>query len=113
MSESLLRSDILAFLHAHASGAAHATPRRRLLTHLAVKGQLPMNSTGDRKMRKTYEHMDEVGSCLKGVFLIVTAEDRRIAGKQLHGRAMSELVREKRIRDAGVCGQILLFNEEA
>jgi hypothetical protein len=72
-----------------------------------------MNSTGDRKMRKTYEHMDEVGSGGKGVFLIVTADDRRIAGKQLHGRAMAELVREKRIKDAGACGQISLFQEEA
>lgn len=113
MSESLLNSDILAFLQANASGHARAVPRRRLLSYLVALGHLPLNSTGDRKMRKTYEHIDEVGSCLRGIFFITNAEDRRIAGKQLHGRAMSELVREKRIRDGAPAGQISLFEEVA
>jgi len=107
MSESLLVSDIRTWLIAHAYGSAKATPRRHLLYHLRVQG----HTLDDRKMRKTYEDMEQVGSCGKGIFWIVTAEDRRIAGKQLHGRAMSELVREKRIKDAGQVGQGNLFEE--
>jgi hypothetical protein len=67
----------------------------------------------DRRLRKIYGHGGElegrVGSSGKGVFWIVTAEDRNIARGQLHGRAMSELVREKEIRNAGQVGQGELF----
>ena len=107
MSDSLLRSDILAFLQAHAQGHARAVPRHRLMSYLKANG----HSVTDRAMRRAYADIDSLGSCAKGLFWIVTAEDRRVAGKQLHGRAMSELVREKRIRDAGACGQINLFEE--
>jgi hypothetical protein len=62
-------------------------------------------------MRATYEDMPEVGSCLKGIFFITNAEDRRVAGQQLHSASMSSLVREKRIKDAAPAGQISLFEE--
>jgi hypothetical protein len=57
--------------------------------------------------------MPEVGSCLKGIFLIKDAEDRRIAGKQLHAASMASLGREKRIKDAAPAGQGNLFEEGA
>jgi hypothetical protein len=105
MSESLLVTDIRSYLIDHAYGSAKATPRRHLLHHLHLQG----HSIDDRAMRKAYETMDKVGSCSKGIFFIVTAEDRKIAQGQLHSHAMSELVREKEIRDAGQVGQGELF----
>jgi hypothetical protein len=108
MSDQLLRDDILAFLHANASGAAHATPRRHLLMYLNING----HSICDRRMRATLSAMPECGSCLKGIFFITNAEDRRVAGQQLHSASMSSLVREKRIREAAPQGQISLFGEE-
>jgi hypothetical protein len=107
MTDSLLRSDILAFLAAHAYGSAKATPRRHLLMYLKANG----HSICDRRMRATYEEMPEVGSCLKGVFLIVTREDRAVAQRTLHSPSMASLVREKRIKDAAPVGQISLFEE--
>jgi len=101
MSESLLVTDIQSFLIDHAYGAARATPRRHLLHHLHLQG----HAIDDRKMRKAYENMGKVGSCSKGIFWIVTAEDRKIAQGQLHSHAMSELVREREIRDAGASGE--------
>jgi hypothetical protein len=41
----------------------------------------------------------------------VTAEDRKIAQGQMRGRAMSELVREKHIRECGESGQLPLWEE--
>jgi len=107
MTTSLLHSDIRSYLIAHAYGSAKATPRRHLLYHLRVQG----HTLDDRKMRKTYEDMEQVGSCGAGLFWIVTAEDRRIAQGQLHSPSMSMLVREKRIKDAGQVGQGNLFEE--
>ena len=105
MSESLLVADIRSYLIDHAYGSARATPRRHLLHHLHMQG----HSIDDRAMRKAYETMDKVGSCSKGIFFIVTAEDRKIATGQLHSHAMAELVREKEIRDAAPQGQGSLF----
>lgn len=110
MNDDQLTTDIRLWLHLHAQGAENAKPRRLLLAHLCTKGHWPRpDATSDRAMRKTYETMELVGSHSKGIFWIATAEDRRIAQGQLHGRAMSELVREKRIRDAGDMGQMELF----
>jgi hypothetical protein len=103
----LLHSDILSFLQAHAQGHARAVPRHRLMSYLKANG----HAVTDRAMRRAYADIDSLGSCAKGLFWIRDAEDRRIAGKQLHGRAMSELVREKRIKDAAPAGQISLFEE--
>ena len=105
MSESLLVADIRSYLIDHAYGSAKATPRRHLLHHLHMQG----HSIDDRAMRKAYETMDKVGSCSKGIFFIVTAEDRKIATGQLHSHAMAELVREKKIRYAVPQGQGSLF----
>lgn len=105
MTESLLCADICEWLRMNALGNANAVPRRVMLGHLHAQG----HSVDDRGMRKAYEGMDKVGSCARGLFWVVTAEDRRIAGKQLHGRAMSELVRERRIREAAPQGQGELF----
>jgi len=107
MSESLLIADIRSFLIAHAYGSAKATPRRHLLYHLRIQG----HSICDRRMRAMLSAMPDIGSCLKGIFFIVTAEDRKAATKQLHSASMSSLVREKRIRDAGEVGQGNLFEE--
>jgi hypothetical protein len=75
-----------------------------LLAYLKAQGY----SGGDRGMRKAYESMAMVGSCLRGLFWIVTSEDRKVAETSLHGRAMAELVREKRIKDAAPAGQMEL-----
>jgi hypothetical protein len=110
MTESILcAADITSFLSTRARGHAHAVPRRILLDHLRTLG----HSTTDRSMRATFSTIKECGSCGTGYFFIVTAEDRRIASGQLHGRAMAELVREKRIKDAAPAGQISLFEEGA
>ena len=101
----LLRSDISSWLIAHAYGSAKATPRRHLLHRLRTQG----HSLDDRRMRKAYEHMGEVGSCSKGIFWIVTREDRDIAQRTLHSPSMAMHVREKNIRDAGACAQGELF----
>jgi hypothetical protein len=55
--------------------------------------------------------MPKVGSSLRGYFWCVTAEDRRVAQQSLHGRAIAELGREKRIRDAADGGQLGLWDE--
>ena len=109
MTESLLIADVQAFLIAHSCGSAHATPRRHLLHHLNMQG----HSICDRRLRKVYGQggplEGKVGSSLRGLFWIVNAEDRRVAQTSLHGRAMSELVREKTIREAGDAKQGELF----
>jgi len=109
MSESLLIADIRSFLIAHAYGSAKATPRRHLLHHLNMQG----HSICDRRLRKVYGQggplEGKVGSSLRGLFWIVTAEDRRVAQSQLDHPAKAMLVREKHIRDAGAVGQGELF----
>jgi hypothetical protein len=105
MTESILVADIKSFLSSRARGHANAVPRRVLLDHLHALG----HSTTDRSMRAVFSTISECGSCGTGYFFIVTAEDRRIASGQLHGRAMSELVREKRIREDAPQGQGELF----
>jgi len=109
MSESLLIADIRSFLIAHSYGSAHATPRRHLLHHLNMQG----HSICDRRLRKVYGQggplEGKVGSSLRGLFWIVTAEDRRVAQSQLDHPAKAMLVREKHIRDAGAVGQGELF----
>jgi hypothetical protein len=109
MSESLLIKDISSWLIAHAYGSAKAMPRRHLLYHLHVQG----HSICDRRLRKIYGQggplEGKVGSSGKGLFWIVDAEDRRISQKGLRSHAMSELVREKAIKDAAPCGQRELF----
>ena len=111
MSDAQLRTDILVWLREHAKGHANAKPRKTtLLPWLCSQGHWPSpNDTADRALRKFKETMPEVGSCARGYFLIVTAEDRRVAEAQLHGRAMAELVREKAIREAAPRGQMELF----
>lgn len=107
MPDSLLVADIETFLRLQARGLANAVPRHKLRRYLHTLG----HAVTDRAMRRAYADIDSLGSCAKGLFWIVTAEDRRIAGKQLHGRAMAELVREKRIRDAAPAGQLGLWEE--
>jgi len=111
MSEVLLVSDIRSFLIAQAYGSAKAMPRRHLLHHLNIQG----HSICDRRLRKVYGQggplEGQVGSSLRGLFWIVTAEDRKIAQGQMRGRAMSELVREKHIRECGESGQLPLWEE--
>ena len=105
MSESLLVTDILDFLRERARGAEHATPRHHLLSYLSANG----HSVNDRALRRAYADIPEVGSNAHGLFLIVTADDRKAATRQLHSHSMSELVREKRIKDGGQVGQGSLF----
>jgi len=106
MTESLLIADMDAWLRSHARGHERARPRKELLAHLCALGHWPKpDATSDRAMRKAAETMECVGSCSKGYFFIVNAEDRKIALGQLHSQAMSELVREKRIREAGASGE--------
>ena len=109
MTESLLIADVQAFLIAHSYGAAHAMPRRHLLHHLNMQG----HSICDRRLRKVYGQggplEGKVGSSLRGLFWIVTAEDRRVAQSQLDHPAKAMLVREKTIREAGMVGQGELF----
>ena len=104
MTELLLISDIQSFLIAHAYGSAKAMPRRHLLHHLNIQG----HSICDRRLRKIYGQGGElegrVGSSLRGIFWIVTAEDRRVAQSQLDHPAKAMLVREKTIREAGASG---------
>jgi len=110
---ALLVSDIKAFLISHAYGSAKAMPRRHLLHHLNIQG----HSICDRRLRKVYGQggplEGQVGSSLRGLFWIVTAEDRKIAQGLLHSPSMAMLVREKRIKDAGQVGQGSLFEEGA
>jgi hypothetical protein len=108
MSESLLVVDISSWLQAHARGRQNAKPRDLLIEHLRSLG----HTVTDRKMREIYAGMKDVGhSCSspKGLYWIVTADDRQATTNQLHGRAMASLVREKEIRDAAPQGQGNLF----
>ena len=103
MSESLLVEDISSWLRANARGRQNAKPRDLLREHLHELG----HTVTDRKMREVYAGIKDVGhSCAapKGLYWIVTASDRQATTDQLHGRAMSELVREREIKDAGASG---------
>ncbi len=100
MNDALLGGDITSWLVAHACGAANAKPRRMLLDYLRSVG----HSIDDRGMRKRYEDMERVGSCGRGLFWILTPEDRRIAQGQLIAPAASMFAREKRIKDTGAMG---------
>ena len=104
MSEALLAKDIESFLLDH-RGIANAVPRRELLAHLHSLG----HSTTDRTMRRAYSELPQVGHCSAGVFWIVTPADRKATERDLHSRAMSELVRERRVKDAAIVGQGNLF----
>ena len=108
MSDALLDQDIRSWLADHA-GRANAAPRAELLAYLRAQG----HGVDDRAMRKAYANMDRLGSCSRGIFLIIDAEDRRISQRGLHAHAMASLVRERAIKDAAPCGQIELFGEEA
>ena len=113
MSEGQLREDIIHWLRDHAGGHSSARPRRDLLVHLCALGHWPTpNDTADRALRKFKEGMPEVGSNGRGYFLIQTAEDRRVAERGLHSKAMAELHREKQIRDTAPAGQMTLFGGE-
>jgi hypothetical protein len=105
MSESLLCSDIESWLREHAYGHAQAKPRRLLLEYLHSQG----HSIDDRRMRKEYESLDKVGSCGQGLFLIVTAEDRRVAQGALVAPAASMFDRKRRIEKSAPQGQGELF----
>ena len=109
MIESLLLADVQSFLIAHCYGAEKAMPRRHPLRHV----NMPGHSICDRRLRKVYGQggplEGKVGSSLRGLFWIVTAEDRRVAQSQLDHPAKAMLVREKHIRDAGAVGQGELF----
>jgi hypothetical protein len=96
MSEALLAKDIESFLADH-RGIANAIPRHELLAHLHALG----HSTTDRTMRRVYAELPQMGHCARGVFLIVSPADRKVTERDLHSRAMSELVRERRVKDAG------------
>jgi len=108
MSDAQLATDIRSWLADHA-GRAKAQPRAVLLAYL--NAPLQGHSIDDRAMRKAYADMDRLGSCSRGIFLIVDAEDRRIAQGQLIAPAASMFKREKRIEKSAPCGQISLFEE--
>jgi len=104
MSESLLVDDISSWLRTNARGRQNAKPRDLLREHLHELG----HTVTDRKMREVYAGIKDVGhACAnpKGLYWIVTASDRQATTSQLHGRAMSELVREREIKDAGASGE--------
>ena len=107
MSEAQLTLDIEAWLYDNARGHEKAKPRRHIIPYLRLQGHsLPQSEDGaDRAMRRACRDSQKIGSCSRGYFYIVTSEDRAIALGQLHSQAMSELVREKRIREAGASGE--------
>jgi hypothetical protein len=108
MSESLLVTDISAWLQAHARGRQNAKPRGLLIEHLHSLG----HTVTDRKMREIYAGIKDVGhSCAspKGLYWIVTSDDRRATTSQFHAKAASEFGHARRIQDAGQVGQGELF----
>ena len=106
MIDQLLHDDILSWLKSNASGHAQAKPRRLLLAYLCQQGHwASANDSADRAMRKAVESMPQVGSCSRGYFAIVTAEDRRIAEGQLAAPAVAMLDRKRQIEKSAPCGQ--------
>ena len=106
MSDALLAEDIKSWLSAHASGHLNAKPRRLLLAWLCQQGHWPTpNDTADRAMRKFCEKLQLVGSCSRGYFAIVTAEDRRISAGQLAAPAVAMFERKRQIEKSAPCGQ--------
>jgi hypothetical protein len=109
MSDAQLLSDILTWLKSH-PGHANARPRRELWDYLHAQGHsLPKDKTGDcRKLREIYGAIANCGSCGRGLFWIVTPEDRRIARGELAAPAASMFKREKRIGASPDAGQMEL-----
>ena len=106
MIDQLLHDDIKSWLSTHASGHLNAKPRRLLLAWLCQQGHWASpNESADRAMRKAYETMEQVGSCSKSVFIIQTAEDRRISAGQLAAPAVAMLDQKRQIERAAPQGQ--------
>ena len=110
MSDAQLRDDILAWLRDNARGHAQAKPRHHLLVRLCALGHWPTpDERADRALRRFKETMPEVGSCGKGYFLIVTADDRRVAMGQLAAPAAAMFDHKREIEKAAPQGQMELF----
>ena len=109
MSDAQLIIDLLEWLRIHALGNENARPRRELRTYLIGEGHSIPKGDPDRFLRRLKaKHPDlktKVGSCLRGYYLITNNSDRTVAQGQLHSHAMSELVREREIKDAGASGE--------
>lgn len=109
MNIDLFRADIEFFLREYAFGRVHAVPRHHLLRYLHTKGW----TVSDRTLRRVYADIPFVGYAIdgekRGLFWITTREERKETERHQHSKAMSELVREKRIRDGGQTGQRELF----
>ncbi len=103
-----LADDIRSVLSARARGSAHAMPRRVLLAELHRLGR----TVSDRALRRAYADMADVGSSLAGIFLIVTAEDRRVSCGQLAAPAASMFERKRQIEKAAPQGQMTLWGGE-
>ena len=110
MSDAQLLEDIIFWLRQH-SGHANARPRRELWDYLHGQGHsLPKDKAGDcRKLREIYKDIPNCGSCAKGLFWIVTAEDRHIAEGQLAAPAVAMLDRKRQIERSAPQGQGELF----
>ena len=122
MIDQVLVESILTWLRTEAKGNKNALPRKWLRKYLILKGLLsPLTDTDpkvfereDRRMRRACESIPtQCGSCSRGYFLIVDAEDRRIAQGQLAAPAASMFERKRCIERAAPQGQISLFGEEA
>jgi hypothetical protein len=113
MSDFLLHDDIRSWLMANARGHENAKSRHLLADALRSQGHsLPKSKDGDcRKLRLIYREMPEVGSCLKGIFWIVSEADRRIARGLLMAKAKNEYDQVKVMDKAAPTGQMGLFEE--
>lgn len=103
-----MKAEILSWLKREAWGHANAKPRRHLVKRLLFLAYHLPKADPDSFVRRTYRAMPEVGRCAQGIYLIVTAEDRRISAEYLHGKAMKILTYEKSTKDAAPCGQMSL-----
>ena len=117
MIDQVLVDEILAYLRSECRGNANAKPRRKLMDHLIGKGLLSPEAwhdtrifeREDRKMRRACESVaGQCGSCSRGYFAIVTAEDRRIAEVQLAAPAVAMLDRKRQIERSAPQGQLTL-----
>jgi hypothetical protein len=110
MSDAQLELDIRAWLRDNARGHAAAKPRRALLVWLCAQGHWPTpNDTADRALRKFKETMPDVGSCTRGYFLILTAEDRHVAEGQLAAPAATMFAHQRELKKAAPTGQMELW----
>lgn len=99
MSEAMLHADIVSFMRDH-QGRANAIPRAALLAHLHALG----HTLTDRTLRRAYETIPEIGhSCTdpKGLFWIISNEDRHTSMASFHSKAMACLSHEKRVKGVG------------